>query len=80
MGRKSNDYVEGEVSGRSAGWDCANFQDAYGDRVPAAQSSLDARRGSYSDHYRDGWLAGYPIGVKRFRAGQFEDGTPIGDE
>jgi hypothetical protein len=79
MARKSNDYVEGHESGIDAGWSNANFTEAYGDPLSSAESSLEARRGSYSDHYRDGWLKGYPVGVKRFRTGRFTDGTRIPD-
>lgn len=79
MGRKTNDWHEGRESGIDAGWSNANFTEAYGDPLPGAESSLEARRGSYSDHYRDGWLIGYPVGVKRFRSGRYTDGSKISD-
>jgi len=74
-GRKSNDYVEGEVSGRSAGWTAPTSKTPTATGVPAAQDSLDAVMAPTPTTNRDGWLAGYPVGVKRFRADQFEDGT-----
>lgn len=79
MGRKTNDWHEGHESGISAGWDGANFTEAYGDALLSPQTALDARRGSYSDHYRDAWLIGYQLGVNRFRRGLYPDGTRIPD-
>jgi hypothetical protein len=79
MARKTNDYVEGLESGVDAGWSNANFTEAYGDPITSPTAALEARRHSYSDHYRDGWRVGYTLGVKRFRRGLYPDGTRIPD-
>lgn len=73
-------YREGYGSGLNAGWDEANFSEAYGGK-PDADNALRARfiLDDTSEDFRSGFLTGHADGVERYENGQYVDGTPIVD-
>lgn len=78
MSEGSYDYTAHDI-GRLAGWDAANFAEAYGTQEPAEDEA--ARRAAEQSGYEPrAWETGFIEGWERFLEGMYPDGTPTFDE
>lgn len=73
----SAQYAEGHVAGIQAGWDDANYGEAYGDPRTGADNALRARYllDNVTDDFESGFTTGYDEGSERFDNGQYPDGA-----
>lgn len=63
----SSEYRTGEELGMNAGYDDANYADAYGGGTNAEKAFLKRIGSATTGDFRSGFLTGYAEGVERFK-------------
>lgn len=75
FGESASDAGQAWEAGLNRGWDHANFVQAYGQEHDTRRPDVPAHHADHADAFEQGWREG----IKRYRAGRWQDGTKHDD-